>query len=771
MNPFHEQFVTEARDLVQQATNDLIAMEREGFAAERIDRIFRAFHTLKGSAGVVELPAMALMLHAAEDLLAAIHAGRLHMTAAITDQALGCLDQVSLWVNDFEAQGSLPLDAGEMAREMSAQLRALLSTDLPKGAKADRGGSASGGGTAPPDWVSRLIESCRAQISLRLERGDAHLFAFSYEPSAGCFFHGDDPLGLIRQVTSLLAFHVEARQAWPPIGELDPYACNLRLLGIVAGTRAELSNIFRLVPEQVTIVDVPSAALRGEHRLGMDDDDATELIRTVIAEQRQILRGAVRGDDFIGRVGAAARVAANALRIELGPDMAERVERAKTIAISQGDVALLLAVVDEGLELVTAILRDGNREFSGTAELPGPKIGETEPSTTRWLRVSESRIDRLVDLAGELIIAKNGFAHLAKRLEAEVGGEVLTRAVRREYDALERLAGEMHAAIMLLRMVAIAQVFRSFPRLVRDMSQRLGKKIELITRGETAESDKTIVDRLYEPLLHLVRNAIDHGIESSEQRLAAGKVAKSTLTLQASREGGRFIVEVIDDGRGIDPTVIRRKAAERGLLTGDELAALSDQQAIDLVFTAGFSTAAEISDISGRGVGMDVVRTTIEQLGGRVSLTSRVGVGTTVRLDLPISIAISRIMVVETAGQLFGIPMEAVTETVHLPPDRVSQFKSNDGFVWRDQVVPMCSLASLMNLPGTGAALSEARLAMVTEMSGRVAALEVDAVRDQLEVVLKPMQGVLAKTRGFLGTTLLGDGRILLVLDLREILP
>jgi two-component system chemotaxis sensor kinase CheA len=201
------------------------------------------------------------------------------------------------------------------------------------------------------------------------------------------------------------------------------------------------------------------------------------------------------------------------------------------------------------------------------------------------------------------------------------------------------------------------------------------------------------------------------------------------------------------------------------------LAALSNEQAVDLIFSAGFSTAAEVSDISGRGVGMDVVRTAVERVGGSVSLASRVGAGTSVRLDLPMNIAMSRIMVVEAGGQVFGIPMEAVTETVRVTPDRISQIKSNEGFVLRNRVVPICSLAELMNLPKGSASELGARILVVTEIAGKIAALEVDTIGDRLEVVLKPMQGLLSNARGYAGTTLLGDGGVLLVLNLKEILP
>jgi two-component system chemotaxis sensor kinase CheA len=268
-----------------------------------------------------------------------------------------------------------------------------------------------------------------------------------------------------------------------------------------------------------------------------------------------------------------------------------------------------------------------------------------------------------------------------------------------------------------------------------------------------------------------MRNALDHGIESPRERRAAGKAETATITLEASRIGDRLVVEISDDGCGIDPAIVRRKAHEQGLLASEDLAALSDEQVIHLIFSAGFSTAAEVSDISGRGVGMDVVQTTVEQIGGRVSLTSHVGAGTKVRLDLPMTIAMSHIMVVEAGGQVFGIPMDAVTETVRLTPDRISQIKNNKGFVLRDRIVPICSLAELMNLPRTPVPPSDTQLFVVTEAGGKIAALEVDAIRDRLDAVLKPMQGLLSNARGYSGTTLLGDGGVLLVLDLKGLVP
>jgi two-component system, chemotaxis family, sensor kinase CheA len=763
MNALHQQFVAEARELIQQATDDLIAGEREGLSDHRIDRVFRAFHTLKGSAGVVDLPPMGLTLHAAEDVLAAIQAGRLGATADVIDQALACLDQVSAWVDDFEAGASLPLQAGSTARDMAENLRRLLAgqgaaSPAPMSATHDTG-------PAPPDWAGRLVNFQRDKILREAQAPGTVLFAVSYEPRATCFFDGDDPLELMRRIPRLLALHVEPRDAWPLLSELDPFSCNLRLQGISGAKREEISNVFRLVSDQVRIAEIalPKPAA------GAAEDDGTRLLQAFMEEQRHMLRASKGSEDLAGRAGSAARVSANALRHSGRVDWASRIEESGAAAISQGDPAPLISVLDEALRSLAGgpALRSGNggqEDVHLNAQAPARSV-------SRGLRVDESKIDALVDLAGELLVVKNGFSHLAKRAEGETGATELARAIRDQHGAIERIAAELHAAILQLRMVPVAQVFRSLPRLVRDISQRLNKNVSLITRGETTESDKTIVDLLFEPLMHLVRNALDHGIETPDQRRAAAKPDAATITLQASRMGDRFVVEVIDDGRGIDPAVVRSKAAERGLLAADELAALTDEEALNLIFSAGFSTASEVSDISGRGVGMDVVRATIERIGGRVSLKSRVGAGTTINLDLPVNIALLHIMVVDAGGQVFGIPMDAVSETVRLVQERITRIKNNEGFVLHDRVVPICSLAALMGLPVTATSQADVRLVVVTEVGGKIAGLEVDAIRDRLEVVLKPMPGLLANARGYAGTTLLGDGVVLLVLDLKEILP
>ena len=588
----------------------------------------------------------------------------------------------------------------------------------------------------------------------RAGRRDRNRTRVAYEPHAGCFFDGDDPLQLLRRIPGLRALRVEGAQG--PLAELDPFSCRLRFHAIAVAPRDQLSAIFRQVPDQVRIITVPRDAVRAPQEASAA---SRTIVDMVIGEQCAMLRAAGAPAGLAGRIGAAARSASNALR-HAGLDQV-----AATIA-----EAGAIAQESRSAETLIAALERASSDIAGRAQQAGDAAAAThDDAASRWVRVPEARVDALINLAGELMVLKNSFAHLARRVEAEAGPD-LSRAARREQDAMERLAADFHDAALRLRMVPVGEVLRPFPRLVRDLSHRLDKKVQLVTRGEITESDKAIVDRLYEPLLHIVRNALDHGIEAPDARRAAGKPETGSITIAVSQAGDRIVIEIADDGRGIDPSAVRRKAEERALMPREALLALPDEQVLGLIFASGVSTAAEITDISGRGVGMDVVRQTVEQIGGKVSLTSRRGTGTSVRLDLPVSIATARIMVVEAAGQRFGIAMDAVTETVRLKPDRIRPIKNNEGFVLRDRVVPICSLAALMGLGETRSS-SDARLLIIVEAGAKIAAVEVDSIRDRMQAVLKPMQGLLSATRGYAGTTILGDGSVLLVLDVKEILP
>jgi two-component system chemotaxis sensor kinase CheA len=278
-----------------------------------------------------------------------------------------------------------------------------------------------------------------------------------------------------------------------------------------------------------------------------------------------------------------------------------------------------------------------------------------------------------------------------------------------------------------------------------------------------------VVENLFEPLVHVLRNAVDHGIETAEQRRAGGKPASASIVLRGYREGDRVIVEVSDDGRGIDVERIKRVAVQRGLIFEENLASLSEREAIDMIFLPGFSTAADVSDLSGRGVGMDAVRAAVERLSGSVAIETELNVGTTVRFELPFTVMMSRVMTIEVGDQVFGLPFESIVEMLHVPRSSIFPVGATQAIVFRDTTIPLLELNQILgNIPSdTPAPIARV---VVLQVGGQLGGLEVDRLGQRMDLMLSPRSGLLAGIPGIAGTTLLGDGRVLVVLDIEEIL-
>lgn len=430
--------------------------------------------------------------------------------------------------------------------------------------------------------------------------------------------------------------------------------------------------------------------------------------------------------------------------------------------------------------LITALENRVEAAVAGPAPVPAsavallatsadqPVAGEgTQPA--RVLKVDQAKVDTLMNLIAELVVSKNSLPFLARRAEDVYGSRDMGREIKAHYAVIDHLVQEMQRAIMDVRMLPVSDVFERFPRLVRDLSRRLNKHIDLKIVGEDTAADKTIIESLGDPLIHLVRNAIDHGIESPEQRAEAGKPEAATIQLKAFQERDQVVIEVSDDGRGIDPAAIRMKAFEKGMLAEDKVDTLSDQEAVNLIFLPGFSTTEEISDLSGRGVGLDVVRTAVEKFNGQINLSSHKGEGTMVRLSLPLSMAVAKVMLVELGDALFGVPMDGVAETVRVPRNRIHRVKRSEAFVLRETIVPLVHMRDLLGLPPRVVEIEEEAV-LVARVGRGAVGLVVDRLREGIDVILKPLEGMLAGVRGYSGAALLGDGRVLLVLNLKDLL-
>jgi two-component system chemotaxis sensor kinase CheA len=305
---------------------------------------------------------------------------------------------------------------------------------------------------------------------------------------------------------------------------------------------------------------------------------------------------------------------------------------------------------------------------------------------------------------------------------------------------------------------------------VRDLSRTLGKEVELVIEGEDTEVDKHVVDALADPLVHILRNSLDHGIETPEERLQRGKNPRGRICIRASQEGDRARIQIEDDGRGMDPQILKRKAYEKKLISEETLESLDDEKAMQLVFLPGFSTSETVTDVSGRGVGMDVVRRSLERIGGTVALSSRPGVGTCITLLLPLSMAVSRVLGIELNGQPFGIPLEDVLETVRVPSRHIHHIRDRKAMVLRGQVIPLYSAAALLDLNATATDEQDEMLVLVARCASSTVGLIVDGLTQAMEVIVKPLDGPLAQLSGYVGAALLGDGTVLPVLNLKELL-
>ena len=402
-----------------------------------------------------------------------------------------------------------------------------------------------------------------------------------------------------------------------------------------------------------------------------------------------------------------------------------------------------------------------------------PTGGESEETAfpadhaMRTLRVETGKLEDLAALTDELVAAKNGLAGLVEAARDGADPRALAAGLAARYGQLDRLAGRIHQSVAGLRMVPIAPFLRRFPRLAREMAAALGRDVEMRVEVSAVEADKDVIERLFEPLTHLLRNAVDHGVEPAAERLAAGKPQRASITLAAEAAGGRLRLRLSDDGRGIDPDRIRAIAERRGLVPAERLREMTDQEAVELVFLPGFSTAQSVGALSGRGVGMDAVRAAVQRLGGRVTLSGRPGAGTMVELVLPLSVSLTKIIVVSDGDQHYGLPMDRVLETVRVPIDRMVPIRAGQAFNWRERTVPLLALSALTG--GTGEPPGGERKVLVIRGQEQPVGLAIDGIVGRLDVSMRPPEGLLAAMPGLAGTTVLGDGTVLVILDPEEL--
>lgn len=644
-------FIVEARELLQAMEQSLLQLESEPGDQDAIGAIFRAAHTIKGSAGLFGLEPVVSFTHIVEDVLDRLRDGSVAVDATLIAMLLKCGDHM-LELIDVVAHRGETLQPEALERE--AALREALSTYQAPGTPAQRVETAAACTGTPTDVLWH--------ISLRF---GADVFRNGMDPLS--FLRYLETLGQMMQVT-ILTDSIPALESWDPESCYLGFEIDLRS----TASHATLNEVFDFVRDDCEV-----------HIVAVDPTPDSDLGSEQVTPAEQ------------GAITASAQ-----------------------------------------------------RQ---------PAASEAKPRDGNYVRVNADKLDELINLVGELVIASAGASLLAR----SCNNDPLQEATSTVSGLVEEiLDGALH-----LRMIPIGDTFNRFRRVVRDISQELGKDIELIISGAETELDKTVVEKIGDPLMHLLRNAMDHGIESADARRAAGKSAKGHLSLNAYHDSGSIVIEIADDGAGLHRERILAKAQERGLVASG--AVLTDQEIYNLIFEAGFSTAEAVTNLSGRGVGMDVVKRNITLLRGTVDLDSRPGQGTVVRIRLPLTLAIINGFLVGIDQSTYVIPLDMVQECIELD-ERQRQSSRDKGYLdLRGEVLPLVDLRDHFSHEGPA---SRRQNVVVVRYAEHKAGLVVDELLGEFQTVIKPLGKLFGALRGISGSTILGSGAVALILDIPALL-
>ncbi|HMK61508.1 MAG TPA: chemotaxis protein CheA [Dissulfurispiraceae bacterium] len=473
-------------------------------------------------------------------------------------------------------------------------------------------------------------------------------------------------------------------------------------------------------------------------------DNAEENITHLLAELDSVISSQAQAGASIATVAAPAESVES--HVAEGPE----------IPVSGESVALQNAVAVEA--------QPAHLSASAAEEQVQQVSKEKEVVST--LRVDVTRIDKVMDLAGEIVLARNRILNLATKLEMTHSDDPNVESLLETTSFLDRVTSDLQLAVMKIRMQPIQKVFSKFPRMVRDLSRSLGKEINLEIFGEDTEVDKSVIENIGDPLIHIIRNSIDHGIEHSDERVSKGKHAKGRIIISAYQKGTQIVIEVSDDGKGIDVDAVKRKALRQGIVTEEEIQKMPDETAINLIFLPGFSTKEVSTELSGRGVGMDVVKTNVGKLNGYVEVVTKKDEGSTFRISLPLTLAIIQAMMVRIGGEFYALPQSMIEETLRVKRSDIKDVTGQNVLTIRGKVLPIFSMSETLGVRVDTGNDRDNSYVLVASVADRRFCITVDELLGQEEIVIKTISGVDSEECGILGATITGDGKVVLILDL-----
>ncbi len=706
-------FILETKEHLDVIEPNLLKLENEPENPEVINDIFRSMHSIKGASSFLGFCKMTDVSHKLESVLDKLRKGKAKTSPEIIDLILEGKDVIGELLSDLEAGGDRATSTQTLPIEEKI-LRVNESLSLPEGRAS--GVKVESKGTVENLEIDAFVTASRQYLNLmqdcleQMHRGqvtknflDNYLRAIQSLRNSASYMQFKGIENLMEKKGELL----EKFQA----GEVE---LSQKMVDL-------LSRTYEAVKNEIDNMG-----------MGLPPSDLTSLTN--------LLTQTILEDSDHRRLGE--------ILVSMGRLAEDDVKRALDDQKPIGEILIGQNKIGQQ-DLDQALQKQNELRVE-----KGVKVEHT-------VRVEESRLDHLMNLIGELIINRNRFILIDRRMRSDEQEAKIKEELKQATTMLSEISNNLQATIMKVRMLPINSVFQKFPRMVRDLSREKGKKVSLKIFGGKTEVDKTIIEKIGDPLVHLIRNALDHGIEAPSERSKYDKPEEGTVTIRAFHEGHNVVIEVEDDGKGMDAEVLKSKAVEKGLLTAAEAGKMENDDVYDLIFAPGFSTVSCVTDISGRGVGMDVVKRNIQSLNGQIITSTKLGQGTKFSLRLPLTLAVIEALLIETGGMIFALPLTAVKETLSVKREQIKTIAKKKVIVVRDKTLKLVELSCLLNLPAGHQEKNDVPVVIIGE-GDRELGIMVDAIKEKEEVVIKPLEKLLANTQGFSGATILGSGEVIL---------
>ncbi len=806
-------FIDEALDNTSMLYDGLIELEKISHdhedAHELVNTLFRNFHNLKGNSGLVGFHDLNALTHEAETLLNRARQGELVVTNDLIDLLLIVVDVMEALIR------SINISAGNAAvfdtSELLAQLKDAVAGNPPSlppsiflsddSAPEEQEETKQEGGLIIPG-APELQELTHAGIKempltsigagLLDSDDDLALFQSTVKQQYAVIQYAlkeleKDPTVKAQQDALFRGYTaIQNASSFMEFAELKEYA--QRTANIVDQGRTSDIGFECLVPlldqETDIIVEMANNAIE-QAVLAKNPElaNSAETAETPKAEEKPAQASAAPAPEApkpeapkqeekapAAPASAPAPAAAQTAAKPEAPAASAAAPKTPAPAASEKAQAAPKTAAPAAKPAAPAANADHAHPQGANGAKSAASAPHAEKATTSSIRVDYEKLDHLMNLIGELLINRNRYAMIAKNLESNINEVDIVNVAQDLSEttyAMSRISDDLQDTLMKVRMLPVSSVFSRFPRLVRDLSRKVNKEVELIFEGEETELDKSIIEAINDPLMHLIRNSVDHGIEDAETRLALGKPAGGRVTLRAYHKGNSVVIEIEDDGKGIDPEKMREVAINKGIISPEEAKALTDREAVELIFAPGFSSAQVVTDISGRGVGMDVVRTNIKNLKGNIAIHTVPNQGTRFSLSLPLTLAIIEALMIKMGDQTYAIPLDAVATTTKLDSNILTSINGRNAVTLRGEVLGIVDLGELLNLPET--INNDTISVVILQDNDRRIGLVVNQLLDRQEIVIKPLGMYLNNIQGLSGASIMGDGSVVLILDPHEI--